>query len=637
MPSYFYAPHEKASFEYTVQVGPPPADVAKAEFRRQSPTGPIFHTEALVACGSSTLTVPLTRFEARRDSPVFVDFVFEKKHEKVRQKRQAVTHALSLAETEPAEIVTPAAYPGEEVELKVSQWGAVAFDRPGRPTLFREPDPKRVQADVKKNVRWTVDGKELATKGESVKYKPTDAQVGRKLKVQAFIKEAKNGAKGELKVIAVTKVTPEADVRFYVNQDADEASHHGRFFTVKATIDEKRKDVPVSFELQAPATNKSGLAAKDKATILAAADKTDAAAVQTTVSTKTDVNGVATAHLRLSTVGGDQFSVTATTAPSHKLKDKKPGVVSSKRLLVWQKLYFDVVEMKRPTGGGVFEWKAAIEAKVIAAFADAFVELKDTTKRHKGDYVRNFESVDDGMTWADRFTDGAGAPWKVHFCIVDSAHPAAGTYGATETIYAEAATSPNFKMSQMILPHDTVPGWLVKAEFKKRDGTWATFGAGKVTLDGTRGYQKIDVDFAGSGVVPSLVRPVPVRVKYKKAFPAGGWGGTGDLHLLICRGFYEDNDTKGMQVSPPDQEITTACIHEPGHALGLVPATAAWHDAVNSAHCKVGTCAMWYQSVAGNFKFHPETAAKPDSCRAMIRRGMFVRSYMATNWKWPRK
>ncbi|MEZ0227168.1 MAG: peptidoglycan-binding protein, partial [Planctomycetota bacterium] len=208
MSVYFYPPHETAPFDYTVLVRPPPADDAKAVFHRQSASGDVIHTEKLVRSGSGTLAVALARFDPRRDSPVFIDFVFAKKHDRIAKAEQTVRHVISLAEPEPAAIEPSGeAHPQEDVELKVTKWAALAFDRPGQPTAFPESNPARIPADLKQKVRWVVDGEELSAKGESVKWKPEDAHAGKTVDVKAFIREEKNGAKGIVKVSPAPEVT----------------------------------------------------------------------------------------------------------------------------------------------------------------------------------------------------------------------------------------------------------------------------------------------------------------------------------------------------------------------------------------------------------------------------------------------
>jgi len=90
-----------------------------------------------------------------------------------------------------------------------------------------------------------------------------------------------------------------------------------------------------------------------------------------------------------------------------------------------------------------------------------------------------------------------------------------------------------------------------------------------------------------------------------------------------------------MTVAEADAQIIVACLHEPGHALGLVPESAAWHDAAHSSHCKYNTCTMWYQSTPGNETFHDETTSDP-GCRTMLRLQELTPSVMQPKWKFPR-
>lgn len=421
----------------------------------------------------------------------------------------------------------------------------------------------------------------------------------------------------------INEPPPAADVQWYVNIDPKEEHRYGRELRISAKVNPRMNGVRVYFRLESDPANRT-LAAAQQASLL----QTQAV---------TDAQGIATVRLKLSTYGGDRFRVHASLRQNAPFTatDSKPGPW----LQVWKKLFFDVVEMARPTGGGAkFEWKGAIENTVITSFQNVFISLQDTGQRHVGTHVRNFETVEAGFKWADGYTSKIGVPWKVHFCVIDAAHPGSGSYGPTSTMVMETVSAVNASgihvSSNLILVHEWSGQGITQAQYF-HNARWNNFPANAVRLVAGNGRRAFQANFTGLPVTPTAAAPVNIRVTYRQAFSAGGWGGSNALHLLICRGHYEREFAVGFLSGTPDGQITTACIHEPGHALGLVPASVAWHDSVNVSHCINNTCTMWFQSTAGNNLFHPETVSDP-GCRTYVRGADLSRSVMQTKWKFPR-
>ncbi len=427
----------------------------------------------------------------------------------------------------------------------------------------------------------------------------------------------------------IVRVTPSGDQKWYVNETPNQAGHHGREITIRAQVTPAVAGVRIHFRLVRGANNNSGLTGNHRASLSPA-------------SALTNASGEATTTLTLSDYGGDEFRVSASLnagdAPG------SAGTAQTGRLMVWKKLYFDVVEMyKSGNSGPVYEWKSSIERRVIGdathAFENVFVELQDTGQRHQGRHVDNFAQPSDGFTWADNYTDPAGVPLKIHFCVVDRAFPSSGTYGPTDTAYTEnfpnSSANP-FRSTGRILVHEfngIQP--IVRAEYQ-HGGSWVTLAAGKVTMVSGRGRRQFEVDFSGAAHTPTAASAVPVRVTYKKAFGAGGWGGSDSLHLLICRGHYEDEAAVGNLSGTPDGQIIVACIHEPGHALGLVSSSEPYHDSSHRSHCTRNSCTMWYQSSVGNEAFHDASTAHAACCRTFLRAADLSRSVMQSKWNFPR-
>lgn len=427
----------------------------------------------------------------------------------------------------------------------------------------------------------------------------------------------------------VVQVTPTGDMKWYVNETPNQAGHHGREVTIRAEVTPAVAGVRIHFTLVRGSSNNSGLTGGHRAALSPA-------------SALSNARGVATTTLTLSTYGGDEFRVSASLnagdAPG------SSGTAQTGKLVVWKILYFDVVEMyKLGNSGPVYEWKTSIQRRVIGsttrAFKNAFVDLHDTGRRHRGRHVANFARPEDGYIWADGHTSNTGVPLKIHFCIVDRAFPSSGTDGPSDTAYSEnfpnGSADPLSSVGLILVHEFNGVQPIVRAEYQHR-GTWIALAAGKVRMAPGRGRRQFEVDFTGAAHTPTAASPVPVRITYKKPRSVGGWGGSNSLHLLICRGHYEDESTAQFLTGTPDQQIVVTCIHEPGHALGLVNSSEPNHDGSHSLHCTQNACAMWWQTTPGNERFHDAGTAHAACCRTYIRKADLSRSVMQSKWNFPR-
>jgi hypothetical protein len=413
-----------------------------------------------------------------------------------------------------------------------------------------------------------------------------------------------------------------------LNDKTDPARAHpdyGRFIQLKARVkcvegNQSPASQTVYWSYIAGKKNRAGLASAER-------EGFDSGGGPNTKSVTTDGNGWTPAvKFWLSAYGGDEFEVAASLTPTSGEKpERKTGTYS-----VWRRIFYDLLEMKTSDGKDKYALPAPIRAKIRAAFEDVFIQLLDTGQRALGDYHDNFDEVEKAFKWADGYCTADGVPLKLHICVVDRAIPFAGPYGAQQQFSEADADAVVFTSSAKISAYDySGHAWLVKKEYL--DGTtWKTLPA-KVTLDGSRGDRKYIVDFTGTPLSPSSTKKIRVRITYMQPGSYGGWGGANSLHLVICRGTYEDM----MSKSAADKQITVACIHEPGHAMGLVSATAAWHDALHSAHCSYATCTMWYQSSPGNERFHNEGTSDP-GCRTFLRQKALDKNAMQPSWKFTR-
>jgi len=422
----------------------------------------------------------------------------------------------------------------------------------------------------------------------------------------------------------IDKVFPARKYRQYVNMtQGTNRTKHGRKITIKARIKPRKTGIRVEWTLDTPdppqAANRAGLPPAKRAFLSA-------------VSSVTDAKGIAEVTLTLSTYGGDKFRVGA------RIKGRMKYKKYSGWFHVWHKLYFDIAEMKTKDGAGKYGLSVAVVNRIKTGYAKGFIELKDTGKRHLGDYKDNFDTVEKGFKWGDKYCANNGVPQKVHFCVIDHAAPRHGSYGAKTMWIEELADTTPFTSTAKIRPYDfSGYNWLVKVEYEDTilvlgvsTKLWKTFTP-QVTLIGTRGKRKFKVDFSGTAVTPTAANKVKVRLTYLQSGSYGGWGGSNCLHLLICRGEYLDVTT----AAGADNQIVVAAMHEVGHAMGLVPASVAWHDASHSAHCKYNTCTMWWESRAGNEAFHVEATSDP-GCRTYVREADLSKTALQSKWKFPR-
>ncbi len=93
----FFFTHEQAQFDYSVTASPPPADTAKAVLHKHTEDGAVVTTKTLKKSGQDKVAFPLTSLKVE-DSPLFVEFLFEK----AKQPTQRKVLAFSLAEPEVA-------------------------------------------------------------------------------------------------------------------------------------------------------------------------------------------------------------------------------------------------------------------------------------------------------------------------------------------------------------------------------------------------------------------------------------------------------------------------------------------------------------------------------------------------------
>ncbi len=327
----------------------------------------------------------------------------------------------------------------------------------------------------------------------------------------------------------------------------------------------------------------------------------------------------------LSRYGGDKFEIFATEDSGYM------GGLKAGAYTVWRKMYYEIAEMKKPSGGK-FEIPAGTISKIVSSYKKVFVEMESAGTKDLGDHQDNFSTHEDGYKWADKYCGKEGVPWKVHYSIIDHLCPDDRKEEKEATISCTAVTQvpddPYFR------PFDFGGAkWLKEAKYKDASGKMVDFPAGKVTREKSSGKTKLKIDFTGTGVTPSAAKPVEVRVKYYNAPGFNGWGGT-NLHLVICRGSMDE----GYSAGEIERAMAGTGIHEPGHALGLVYGSLSWKSTTpgQENHCEKKDCVMWFQGYIGRpLDFHDESAGDP-GCRTYLREKDMSRTAMEPKWKFPR-
>jgi hypothetical protein len=190
----FFFTHEQAQFDYSVTASPPPADNAKAVLHKHTEDGAVVTTKTLKKSGQDKVAFPLTSLKVE-DSPLFVEFLFEK----AKQPTQRKVLAFSLAEPEVAAIEAPAdAAPGEQMKVAVKTWGGRLYDEPGKASWASGVAPERISAADKAAVKWRLDGAALPGQGASITATVPKAKAGGWIEVRAH--------RGPAPGVAATKV-----------------------------------------------------------------------------------------------------------------------------------------------------------------------------------------------------------------------------------------------------------------------------------------------------------------------------------------------------------------------------------------------------------------------------------------------
>lgn len=393
-----------------------------------------------------------------------------------------------------------------------------------------------------------------------------------------------------------------ADRKQYVNLPADwDKPKNGTTVELVGHIEPRKAGETVSFAI-----------------VNNAANDTDAnTASLSAASITTDASGVGKVTLTLPHYGSAKFKVSGKTNPQD-----TPAV--SGELWVWRKVFYQKTDMANSPAPENLSLAAPGDmiSALTTAFDPVFFELEASEKSTATTpYQAHLTAAQRGTLETSLRASAADkrSPFKMNIVMCDRADIVA------ETEYTNANTT-----AAVQTPYFLKWGYeatVIYAQYQKADGTWDNLtGAAAVAHPTDASFEQV------TGTIPGFTAPGPVNVKVKYRYQrgnAGGWGGTtGTLFMCIGR------QRRASATSPTGAELQQALTHEIGHALGLVPVGAAWHDpdprdaAYSLRHCKYKDtatppeprCVMWFMLGGSGARLKFCKDDKPNDCSHFLYR-----------------
>ncbi|MFQ5462503.1 MAG: carboxypeptidase regulatory-like domain-containing protein [Phycisphaerae bacterium] len=395
----------------------------------------------------------------------------------------------------------------------------------------------------------------------------------------------------------LVSITPNEDQKWYVNQPADEAGHHGRAITITAQTTPATAGIRIYFTLQADPTNKTGLPAALEAGL-------------SPEQVVTGADGKAETTLTLSRYGGDKFrvgaSLNAGTAPG------SDGSCDTGWFEVWRKLYYETDCMARP-GGGSYSNRAN-HAGLRSAMRPVFLEVQptgaDSAPAHRR-VIRDNEA----RAWAAGLRTGGGRPRYFHLIFLDTIAVDPEPFSSTWQL-PTLRTAVTLQANAMCLdPRD----WFVSATYTDTGpgGATGAIPAGKFRLDvdtPTHNTYRLHIDLSGIAGIDPTVNPVDVRVTFNKLTELSGLQ-YGPATIIGIR--WRERAFSGNATRLSNSTLNTM-MHEPGHALGLAATTYPTGGDIgttyfsNGHHCNNTPRCLMYHENSGATAFCPNCK---DACR----------------------
>jgi hypothetical protein len=386
------------------------------------------------------------------------------------------------------------------------------------------------------------------------------------------------------------------DRRQYVNLPADwDPAKNGTAVELVGHVEPRKSGETVTFSIIPNAGNEPD---------------TGAASLSATSITTGD-NGVGKVTLTLPHYGGAKFKVSGKTAPQDKPAE-------SGELWVWRKVFYQKTDMANSPAPENLSLAAPGDmiSALATAFDPVFFELEASEKSTATTpYQAHLTAAQRSALETSLRASAADkrSPFKMNIVMCDRADIVAEQEW-TNANTAAAVQTPYFQR----WGHETT---IIHAQYQKSDGTWGNLSGA------TTAAHPSDASFeCVSGTIPGFTAgsTVNVRVKYRyQRGNAGGWGGTtGTLFMCIGR------QRRASASSPTGAELQQALTHEIGHALGLVPVGAAWHDpdprdaAYSLRHCKYKDsatpaqprCVMWFMLGGSGARLKFCNSDKPNDC-----------------------
>lgn len=423
----------------------------------------------------------------------------------------------------------------------------------------------------------------------------------------------------------------------YINLDdkVEKSKAHpeyGRCVRLKARIewvDKKKKDSlagkKVYWYSKADSGNKTGLTGNMKEGF----DSTGGS-LKKEVSTNDEKGWTPVVEFYLSQYGGDKFAVCATDDAAYK------GGLKAETYEVWRKLWYQVTEMKDGKGGK-FALSPTVTSALEAGYKSVFIVFEEKGARKSATYVGNPATDADLRKEAKKyFVKDSFCPFKCHIMTIDYGKQGSHVITVEDTMASKTWTDPDWKL---LWRHGggTFP-WKVSAKDRLSSlfAPWVDIPDANLSVDThptQPGFKKVKISFS------SVKAPLKIKLKLKVAGPSCclGWGG-GSHHIWLCSGMLRDIYTPGNR----DLVQKSDCVHEIGHALGLVnmPPTKAhahdaWEDTSSAKHCSKPptNCAMYKHSSTTRLTTFHYDATNKNGCHDHLRRQDFSRSVMKNHWK----
>ena len=301
--------------------------------------------------------------------------------------------------------------------------------------------------------------------------------------------------------------------------------------------------------------------------------------------------------------GGDNFKVFATDDAGYK------GGLAAGEYTVWRRVSYELDCMKRPDAGTYSDRAdiAGMTDKLNAAFVDAVATGSDNEPGH----VRML-GENDVEAWATKIRNGSGAPRYYHLVLIDTIAwdpaPLTQTFSCgngNDTISLSAAT--------YLLQ---ASAWFGSATYQQ--GTQnGSIPAANLTLtetgDPSSGNDAFAIAVSWAGLPVDSTKAIQVKLTFTNWTEGSGLQvRTGPATIIGIR--WRERTHRASPDMIQKSTLNTM-LHEPGHAMGLAPATLPDGTANANQYNKAGShcsalsnhCIM-YEANSGAVDFCPDCA-----------------------------